>query len=168
MPQHSGLEVAPAAVRIDELPVVADGHRVDGEVAPRQVLLERDVGRRVRLEPLVARPRLALGARERVFLLRLGMEEHREVLADGPEAEVDHLLGRGADDDPVAVGLQRRVGLPHLAEQRIAYAAADAEDLHQSSSVSGSAAAAATHCCIAGSANTASEYRASSAGSGIA
>ena len=96
------------------------------------------------------------------------MQEHGEVPADRPEAEVDHLLGRRADDDPVAVGLQRRVGLSHFAEQRITHAAADAEDLHQSSIVSGSTAAAASHCCIAGSANTASEYRASGAASGIA
>ena len=44
--------------------------------------LERDVGRREELEAAIAAPVLALGARERVFLVRFRMQEHREVAAD--------------------------------------------------------------------------------------
>ena len=65
-------EVALAAERVDQRAVFASArHGVDGEVAPRQVLLERDVGRGVEREAVVAGRGLALGARQRVFLVRL-------------------------------------------------------------------------------------------------
>ena len=60
-------------------PSSACGDRVDGEVAPRQVLFERDRRIGVDDEAAVARRRLALGARQRVFLVRLRMQEDREV-----------------------------------------------------------------------------------------
>ena len=57
-----------------------------GEIAPRQVLLQRDVGLGVEGEAVIAPCRLALGARQRVFLARLRMQEYREVLAHGQVA----------------------------------------------------------------------------------
>src|SRR5207247_5508722 len=59
--------------------------------------------RRVNGKALVAAAALALGARKRIFLVRLGMQEHRKILADGLEALADHLFGRGADDHVVLV-----------------------------------------------------------------
>ena len=58
------------------------GHRVDRQVAARQVLFQRDVGSAWNDEAAVAGRRLALGARERVFLVRLRMQEDREVAPD--------------------------------------------------------------------------------------
>jgi hypothetical protein len=46
------------------VPSSAARHGVDGEVAPRQVVLERDLGRGVEQEAVVARRGLALGARQ--------------------------------------------------------------------------------------------------------
>jgi hypothetical protein len=51
--------------------VLGARHRVDGQVAPDQVVFQRDVGRGVEHEAVVAGRGLALGARQRVFLLRL-------------------------------------------------------------------------------------------------
>ena len=76
-------EVALAAVGIDQRAVFVLRHRVDRQVAARQVFFERDVGRGVEGEAVVAGRRLALGARERVFLVRLRMQEDREVRPTG-------------------------------------------------------------------------------------
>ena len=104
-------------------------------------------------EALVAAAALALGARERVFLVRLRMQEHREILADGLEAEPFHLFRRGADDHVVLV-LQRQP------EQPVAHRAADYIGLHSYMSNCGmdsvSRSAAAIHSCIAGSSSMAS------------
>ena len=67
MPELARLEVRAPAVRVDERPVGVARHRVDREVAALQVVLERDVGREMQLEAAIARPGLALGARERVL-----------------------------------------------------------------------------------------------------
>ena len=115
MAQHARLEIARAAERIDEVAVVVLGDRVDREVAALEILLERDrrIGRED--EAVVAAPALALGARERVFLARLGMQEHREIAADRAKAVARHLLGRRADDDIVAVGDGRPSSLSRTA-----------------------------------------------------
>ena len=104
-------------------PSSAAGDGVDGEVAPAQVLLERHVGRGVEDEAAVPGRGLALGAGERVLLVRLGMQEDREVGAHGAEPARGHLGRRGAHDDPVAVG-------HGTAEELVAHAAADRVDLH--------------------------------------
>ncbi len=57
---------------------LALGHGVDGEVAPLQVLLQGHVGREQRGEAAIAGRDLALEARQRVLLVRLRMQEHRE------------------------------------------------------------------------------------------
>ena len=89
-----------------------------------QVVLERDVGRKLQLEAAIARPGLALGAGERVLLAGLGVQEHREVPADLAVAEVQHLLRRCADHDPVALA-------DRPAEQLVANRAADQIDFHR-------------------------------------
>jgi hypothetical protein len=63
--------------------------RVDGEVAALQVFFERHLGRGVHHETPVARRRLALGARERVLLVGIRVQEYGEVAAhcaDSPRA----------------------------------------------------------------------------------
>ena len=80
-------------------------------------------GASVEGETLVARAGLALGAREGVLVARLRVQEDREVLADRLEAQREHVVRRGADDDVVAV-------VHGQAEQRITHRAADEVDLH--------------------------------------
>jgi hypothetical protein len=69
--QPAALQVGLAVVRIDQPALVVLRDRVDGEVAPRQVLLQRDLGLGMEREAVVAARGLALGARQRVFLARL-------------------------------------------------------------------------------------------------
>ena len=151
--QEAPLEVLPAAEGVDQRAVLVPGDRVDGEVAPAQVFLERDIRRGVHREALVAAPALSLGAGERVLLVRPGMQEDREVLADRLVAPGLHLLGRGAHDDMVPV-------LHREPEQLVAHRAADDVDLHSARSYcgidSGSRSAASIHSFIAGSASIAS------------
>ena len=117
-------QVAPAAERVDERAVLGLRHRVDGQVAPRQVLLERDVGRRRGRRSRGSRARsCARCAPARTPRCVSRVQEDREVLADRQEAGVDHLLRRGADDHPVVV-------VDRQPEQRVAHRAADDVELH--------------------------------------
>ena len=111
-----------AAVRIDQRPCVVARHRVDREVAPREVLLERHVRRGEELEAAIAAAVLALGARQRVFLARLRMQEHREVAADRPVAGREQHLRRARRRRPSR-------GRRRAAEQLVAHRAADAVDV---------------------------------------
>ncbi len=129
MAQDAGVEIALALIWIDQCAVIVERHRVDRQVAARQVLLERDVRRGVRDESLVTGRRFALGARQRVLLVRFRMQEHRKILADRLVSERRHLLRRRADHDPITVGFQRCVQITHVAagaaEQLIAYEPSD-------------------------------------------
>ena len=79
---------------------------------------ERKSGRGYKGFTVYTAPALPLGARERVLLVRPGVQEHREVLADRAEARGDHVLGRRADHHVVAV-------LDRQPEQLVAHRAAD-------------------------------------------
>jgi hypothetical protein len=89
----------------------------------RRSSLERDLRRCVHLEARVAAAALALRAGEGVFLLRLRVQEHREVAPHLRVARVEHRPWRGADHYPVAFAYGK-------AEQFIADRAADQVALH--------------------------------------
>jgi len=99
------------------------GHGVDGEVATPEIVLQSDLGGALEDEARVAGRGLALGARQRVFLVGLWVQEDREVTPDGPIAEPDEVRRGRPHDHPVAVR-HRPV------EQAIAHRAADLVDLH--------------------------------------
>ena len=147
MTQDAGLQVGDAMMRVDDVAVVVAGDCIDGEVAARQVLFQRDLRGRLDLETLVAARRLSLGARERVFLVRLRVQEYREILAHRAIAQLLHLLRRGTDHDVILVG-------DRPAEQPVAHCPSDRVDLHDSycGLTSVSAWAPAIHSCIAGNA----------------
>jgi hypothetical protein len=67
---------------IDQLAIGCFGHGIDGQVAAGEIFFQRDLGRRVEGEAVVAVAGLALGTGQRVFLVRFGMQEDREILAD--------------------------------------------------------------------------------------
>ncbi|MCW0425708.1 hypothetical protein NB713_003651 [Xanthomonas sacchari] len=80
--QHPLLEIARAAIRIDQTPIgLVAGDGVDGEVAPLQILFQRHRRVGLHLEAVVAAPGLALGARQRVLLAAARMQEYREIAA---------------------------------------------------------------------------------------
>ena len=66
---------------------------------------------------------LAFGPRKCVFLMRLWMQEHREIGADRPVAGIEHLLRRSTDHDVIAVFYRQ-------AQQFVANAAAYCITLH--------------------------------------
>jgi hypothetical protein len=103
MTQQALLEIVPAPVGVDQRAVGAARHRVDGQIAALQVLLERHLGREPGLEAAVAGGGLALQPRQRVFLTGVRVQEHRELTADGAVAGTLQLLGRGAHHHPVAL-----------------------------------------------------------------
>ena len=73
MAQQLGLQVALAAMRVDQLALRVLGDGIDGQVAPRQVLLQRDIGRGMHHKAFVARRGFALGAGQCVFFAGVGM-----------------------------------------------------------------------------------------------
>jgi hypothetical protein len=90
----------------------------------REILLQRHVGRGVKYEAPVAGRRLALGSRQGVFLVGVGMQKDREVGAHRPEAPRGHLLRAGAHHDVIAV-------LHGEAEQFVAHRPAHHVNAHQ-------------------------------------
>ena len=80
MAQYLIAQIVLAVVRVDQfaqrvLTVVwmviqhLTRHGVDGQIAPRQVLLQRDVGQKMHGEAVVALRGFALGTRQRVFIV---------------------------------------------------------------------------------------------------
>ena len=122
MAQRAGLDVAHASERIDQVAIGIAGDRIDGEVAPAQVVFQGHRWIGMHGEAGMPARRLAFGARQRVFLAAMRMQEHREVAPDLPVARIEHLLRRCADHDVVVVARGQ-------AEQRIAHGAADQVDL---------------------------------------
>jgi hypothetical protein len=117
------MQVLGAAEGIDQRAVLGLRHRVDGEVAALEVLLQRHLGRGVDREALVASAAFSLRPGQGIFFVRLGVEEHREILADRLEALGDHLLGRGTDHDVVALPDRQ-------AEKLVAHGSANQVNLH--------------------------------------
>jgi hypothetical protein len=122
--QHAVLDVTHAAIRIDQFAgLLVAGNGIEGEVAALQVLFQRHRRVGVDHEAAVAAAGLALGARQRMFLAGIRMQEYREVLAHGAESQCFHLRLGGADHHPVPVA-------GHQAQQRITNRATDEIDLH--------------------------------------
>ena len=124
--QDARLEVATAAVRIDDAAAIAvvDGlrHRVDREVTSRQVFLERHVGGEARGEAVVAGTGLALRAGKRVLVAGLRMQEDGKVLADGSVTEREQVVGLCADDHVVAFGEgSSEQGVSHRATDQVGF-----------------------------------------------
>ena len=103
MPQQPRVKVRLAAVRVDELAVLGLRHRVHGEVAPLQVLLECYLGGELRREAAVAGRHLALQARQCVLLVRLRMQEDGELAPHRRVAQALELCRLGTHDHPVAL-----------------------------------------------------------------
>ncbi len=121
--QYARGKIPLTAVGVEQPTLIVLGHGVDGQVAADQVLFQGDVGAGMKGETAVAAPALAFGAGQGIFLPALRVEEYREVLADRPIAEREHLLGIGADHHPVDIG-------DRSPEQAVAHGAADFVDLH--------------------------------------
>src|SRR5690606_29718732 len=96
---------------------------IDGQVAALQVFFQRDVGGGVKGKAVVARGGLALGARQRAFLVGVGVEEDGEVTPHRGVALGQQGLRLCADQHPIAVAF----GAP---EESIAYIAALLLSLH--------------------------------------
>jgi hypothetical protein len=51
MAQDSGLQIALTVEGIDQCAVGRPGHGIDGQVAPCEIVIERDIGRRMKAKP---------------------------------------------------------------------------------------------------------------------
>ena len=123
MPQDFGRNIALTVEGVDQRAVVSSGDGVDGQIAAGEVVFKCDVGCRMESEAVVAVAGLALGTRQGVLLVRLRVQEDREIPPDRPEAAGKHFFGRGTDDHVIAV-------VAGAAEQFIADSAANDENLH--------------------------------------
>ena len=122
--QQLGLQVALAAMRIDQLALRVLGDGIDGQVAPRQVLLQRDIGRGMHHKAFVAWRCFAFGARQGIFLARMGVQKNRKVFAYGLIAQRCHLRRRSTHHHPVFV-------FDGLVQQGVANGTANTENLHR-------------------------------------
>ena len=103
MAQNAVGQILPATERVDDLTVAVFGHRIDGEVAPHQILLKRYAFIGVKTETGIAFGGFALGAGEGVFFLAFGVQEYGKIGADRLITGGQHGIGIGADHHPVAV-----------------------------------------------------------------
>ena len=103
MAQAPGSQIGLAAMGVDDVAVVVRGHGVDGQVTPRQVLLQGHIRRGVEAEAGIARCGFALGAGQGIFLARGGVDEDREVAPHHLEARGQQRVGRAAHHGPVAL-----------------------------------------------------------------
>lgn len=125
VPQHARLQIARAAIRIEQLAsLLVACDRIDGEVAAQQILFQRHRRIGIHHEAAIAAPGLALGTRQRILLTVARMQEHREILPHRFEAQAFHLRLIGTDHHPVAVA-------SGLAKQGIADCAANEIGLHR-------------------------------------
>ena len=130
MPKHFRFNVARAAKWIDKL---VDGvdyvtmnlerHRIDGEIASLQISFECDVRRRVKCKPRITTTALALGSRERIFLVGLRVQKHRKVFAHGQKFCRQHVIDRRAHHHVITV-------MRRQPQELVPYAAADLINLH--------------------------------------
>jgi hypothetical protein len=104
MAKHSFVEVATPSVWINEITVLGFGNGVDRQVAPSQVLFERNVRVGADLESRVAGSGLRFRSCQRIFFLRIRMQVYREAAPDTLKAACFELVTGRADDDPVTFG----------------------------------------------------------------
>ena len=124
--KNAGAQILRAVVGVYEVSIGIARDRVDREIAPRKIVLQRHVGRAVELESVISAAALAFGAGERMLFVRFRVQENREIPADGPVTELDHFLGCGADHDVIAV-FDRQI------EQLVPDRASDLVNLHRCS-----------------------------------
>jgi hypothetical protein len=124
MAEDTPRQIVDAMVGVKQRTIGGARYGVDRQVATRQVLGQADFGSSAKGKSPVARPGLALGARQRILLVGGRVQEDRKVLADGPEASGQHLFG-GRPDDHVVTILDRQ------AEQFVANRPTDGKDLHR-------------------------------------
>ncbi len=76
---------------------------VDRQVAPCKILFERHLGPEFDGESAVAGRYLAFQARQRVFLVAVGVQEHRKIAAHLAIFQAQQLLAGASDHHPVAL-----------------------------------------------------------------
>ena len=101
--QDFGVQIALTAMGIDDVPLRVLRHGIDCEIAPAQIVIQRDTRTGLHRKTPVARCRLALGSRQGILLMCEWVQEYREVAPNGSEAHLLHLLRRRAHHHPIAV-----------------------------------------------------------------
>ena len=102
------------------VPSEASRDRVDGQIAPREILLERDLGSEFDAESAIAGRHLALAPRQRILLVGVGVQKYREVAADLAITKAQQLLPGAAHDDPIAfLHRQSEQGVPNRPTDQI-------------------------------------------------
>lgn len=129
MAQHARLQILLAAVGVDQLALLILCHGIDGEVAPGQVLLQRDVWRGVDGEAVVAMAAFSLGPGQCVLFFGLRVEEDWKVFSDRHIAQIPHVLGGATYHDPVPVAAKSP-------QQMVTHCATNKEFFHSVSLVS--------------------------------
>ena len=107
---------------VDQFSGARLGDGIDREIAAQQVLFQGHIGRKSRLETVIARRGFTLCSRERIFFVRLWMQEDRKILAHLPKAQDFHIGERSTDDDPVSLSDgQSQQSVPYSATNEIGF-----------------------------------------------
>jgi hypothetical protein len=75
------LQVAPAVVRIEQRTVFCFGDGIDGQIAAREIFLERNLRPKFDRESPITGRYFPLQTRQCIFFMRVRMQEHGKVAA---------------------------------------------------------------------------------------
>ncbi len=128
MAQDALVQIALAAVGIDQRALIIPGHGVDGEIAPGQILFQADVGCGQHDKTTVAAPGLALATRQGVFLVGLRVQKDGKILSHRAKALSLHGFWCNANHDEITITRGQ-------AEQFIAYRTAHQIGFHDDASL---------------------------------
>ena len=118
------MQITLATKRIGQGAIFGLRHGIDGQVAARQILLQRHIGVGVKDEATIARRGLAFGTRQGVLFMRLRVQKDGKILAHRRVSGSHHVLRCGANHHEVTI-------LHRQAEQSVTDRAADQVTLHR-------------------------------------
>ena len=83
MPQDTFFQVFKTAVRVDKASVFCHGHRIDGEVSPQEILLQRDGRVSKKSKAFIPVSAFSFSPRKGIFFVCPRMQKHRKIITDG-------------------------------------------------------------------------------------
>src|ERR1700690_4341391 len=102
MTQYASLQVALPAERVDERASVVLRHGIDGQIAPREILLESDFRSELDRKAAIPGRSLSLASGQRIFFVGLRMQEHGKVASHFTIIETQQFVAGAPYHHPVA------------------------------------------------------------------
>jgi hypothetical protein len=94
-------DVILAAIRIDQCAGIIYGHGVNGQIASCEIFLNRNIGRGIEAEAVIAGGCFSLSSGKGILLTGLRVQKYGEILANALVTITLEIIRGGAHDAPV-------------------------------------------------------------------